>query len=134
VTKSTIGLERLCADLQPVKTHTRHLFQNPLMASFVLALKSLGGGTLEAGAAYQLYPKSTSPKNLHHSRQLSLTFDSSCIGPKSSPIPLDEYHSQDFIHGIGENLSSTDCDSPCRADTAKEKSNEVAGKGSDGFL
>ena len=50
------------------------------------------------------------------------------MGPKSSPIPLDEYHSQDLVHGIGEKPSSTDCDGPCRADTPKERSNEVAGK------
>ena len=50
------------------------------------------------------------------------------MGPKSSPIPSDEYHSQDLVHGIGEKLSSTDCDGPCRADTPKERSNEVAGK------
>jgi len=83
---------------------------------------------LDAGVAYRLYPRSTSAKNPHHSRQLSLTFDLSCMGPKSSPIPSDEYHSQDLVHGIGEKLSSTDCDGPCRADTPKERSNEVAGK------
>jgi len=112
----------------PVKAHTQHLFQDPLLTWFVLAPKSLRGGTLETGAAYRLYPRSTSAKNPHHSRQLSLTFDLSCMGPKSSPIPSDEYHSQDLVHGIGEKPSSTDCDSPCRADTPKERSNEVAGK------
>jgi len=50
------------------------------------------------------------------------------MGPKSSPIPSDEYHPQNLVHGIGENPSSTDCDCPCRADTPKERSNEVAGK------
>jgi len=40
--------------------------------------------------------------------------------PKSSSIPSDEYHSQDIVHGIGEKPSSTDCGSPCRADTPKE--------------
>jgi len=48
--------------------------------------------------------------------------------PKSFPIPLDKYHSQDIVHGIGEIPSSNDCDSPCRANTPKERSNEVAGK------
>jgi len=47
--------------------------------------------------------------------------------PKSSPIPSIEYHSQDIVHSIGEKPSSNDFDSPCRADTLKEKSNEVAG-------
>jgi len=130
VTKLTTGLERLCADLRrhPVKAHTRHLFLNPLLTWFVLAPKSLQGGTLEAGASYRLYPRSTSAKNPHHLRQLSLTFDLSCMGPKSSPIPSDEYHSQDLVHGIGEKPSSTDSDSPCRADTPKERSHEVGGK------
>jgi len=50
------------------------------------------------------------------------------MGPKSSLVPLDEYHSQDLVHGIGEKPSSTDCDGPCRTDTPKERSNEVAGK------
>ena len=48
--------------------------------------------------------------------------------PKSSPIPSDEYHSQDIVHSLEEKPPSTDCDSPCRADTLKERSNEVAGK------
>ena len=94
--------------------------------------KSLRGGTLEAGAVYWLYPRSPSAKNPYHSPQLSLTFDLSCMGPISSPIPSDEYHSQDLVHGIGENPSSPDCDShgPCRADTPslKERPTEVAGK------
>jgi len=60
---------------------------------------------LKAGAASQLYPRSTSAKNPHYSRQLSLTFDLSCMGPKSSPIPSDEYHSQDLVHAIGEKPS-----------------------------
>ena len=50
------------------------------------------------------------------------------MGPKSSPIPLDEYHSQDLVHGIVDKPSSTDCDGPRRADIPKERSNEVAGK------
>ena len=50
------------------------------------------------------------------------------MGPKSSQIPSDEYHSQDLVHGIGEKPLSTDCDGPCRTDTLKERSNEVAGK------
>jgi hypothetical protein len=102
-----MGLERLCTDVQqhPVKTHNRHLFQDPILTWFVLAPKSLGG-TLETVAAYQLYPRSTSAKNPHHSRQLSRTFDLSCMGLKSSPIPSDEYHSQDLVHGIGEKPSS----------------------------
>jgi len=100
-----MGLERLCADLRrhPVKAHTRHLFQVPLLTWFVLAPNSIRGGTLEAGTAYQLYPRSTSAKNPHLPRQLSLTFDLSCMGPKSSLIPSDKYHSQDLVHGIGEN-------------------------------
>jgi len=65
--------------------------------------------TLETSAAYRLYPRSTSAKNPHHSRQLSLTFDSSCMGPKSSPIPLDKYHSQDLVHGIGEKPARLEC-------------------------
>ena len=48
--------------------------------------------------------------------------------PKSFPIPIDKYHSQDIVHGVGEKPSSNDCDSPRRADTPKERSNEVAGK------
>jgi len=46
-----MGLERLCADLRqhPVKVHTRHLFQEPLLTWFVLAPKSLQGETLETG-------------------------------------------------------------------------------------
>ena len=63
-----------------------------------------------------------------HDNLTILTFDLSCMGPKSSPIPSDEYHSQDLVHGIGEKPSSTDCDGPCRAHTPKERSNEVAGK------
>jgi len=56
---------------------------------------------------YKLYPKNTSAKNPHHSRQLSLSFDLSCMGPKSSQIiPSDEYLSQDLVHGIGEKPSS----------------------------
>jgi len=130
VTKSTMGLEYLCTDLRqhPVKAHTRsrHLFQDPLLTWFVLAPESLRlrGGTLETGAAYQLYPRRTSAKNPHHSQQLSLTFDLSCMGPKSSPIPSDEYHSHDLVHGKGDKPSSTDCDGPCRADTPKERSND----------
>ena len=110
VNKMTMGLEHLCADLRrhPVKAHTRHWFQDPLLTWFVLAPKSVWGGTLEAGAAYRLYPKSTSAKNPHHSRQLSLIFDVSCMGPKSFPITSDEYHSQDLVHGIEEKLLSTD--------------------------
>jgi len=50
------------------------------------------------------------------------------MGPKSSPIPSDEYHSQDLVHGIGEKPSSTNCGGPCRADTPKERFNKVAGK------
>jgi len=50
------------------------------------------------------------------------------MGSKSSPIPSDKYHSQDLVHGIGEKPSSTDYDGPCRADTLKERSNEVVGK------
>jgi len=50
------------------------------------------------------------------------------MGPKSSPIPSDEYHSQDLVHGIGEKLSSAVCGGPCRADTTKEKPNQMAGK------
>jgi len=52
------------------------------------------------------------------------------MGPKSSPIPSDEHHSQDLVYGIGpgEKPSSTVCVSPCRADSPKEKSNEVAGR------
>jgi len=52
------------------------------------------------------------------------------MGPKSSPILSDECHSQDLVHGIGpgEKPSSTDCVSPCRANSQKEKSNEVAGR------
>jgi len=100
-----MGLERLCADLRwhPVKAHTRHVFQDPLLTWFVLPPKYLRGGTLDTGAAYWLYPRSISPKNPHLSRQLSLTFDLSCMGTKSSPIPSDEYHSQDLVHDIGEN-------------------------------
>ena len=97
-------------------------------AWFVLAPKSLRGGTLETGATYQLHPKITSGQNPHHLRQLSLRFDLSSMGPKSSQIPLGEYHSQDLVHGIGEKPLSTDCDDPCRADTLREMSNEVAGK------
>ena len=52
--------------------------------------------------------------------------------PKSSPIPLFEYHSYNIVRiiacNIGEKPPSTDCDNPCRADTPKERSNEVAGK------
>jgi len=48
--------------------------------------------------------------------------------PKSSAISSDKYHSQDIVHGMEEKLSSTDCGSPCRMDTLKERSNEVAGK------
>jgi len=65
--------------------------------------------------AYRLYPRSISAnflKNLHHSRPLSLIFDLSCMGPKSSPILSDEHHSQDLVHGIGEKLSLTYCYSP----------------------
>ena len=36
--------------------------------------KSLRAGTLKTCTAYDLYPRSTSVKNLHHSRQLSLNF------------------------------------------------------------
>ena len=130
LTKSTMRLEHLCADLRqhPVKAHNRHLFQDPLLPWFVLDSNSLRGGTLETGAAYRLYPRSTSAKNPHHSRQLSLTFDLSCMCLKSSPIPSDEYQSQDIVHGIGEKPSSTDCDGPCRADTPNERFNRVAGK------
>ena len=125
-----MGIERLCADLRrhPVKAHTRHLFQDPLLTWFVLPPKYLRGGTLDTCAACRLYPRSTSAKNPHLSRQLSLTIDLSCMGTKSSPIPSDEYHSQDLVHGIGEKPSSTDCDSPCRADTPNERFNRVAGK------
>jgi hypothetical protein len=125
-----MGLERLCADLRqhPVKAHTRHLFQDPLLPWFVLDSNSLRGGTLETGAAYRLYPRSTSAKNPHHSPQLSLTFDLFCIGLKSSRIPLDKYYLHDLVHGIGEKPSSTDCDGPCRVDTPKEMSKEVAGE------
>jgi len=65
VTKSTMGLKRLCANLgqHPVKAHTRHLFQDPSLTWFVLAPKSARDGTLKAGAAHQLYPRSTSAKN-----------------------------------------------------------------------
>jgi len=49
------------------------------------------------------------------------------MGPKSSPIPSDEYHSQDLVHGIGEKPSSTDCDGPCRAHTPKEVAGKVIG-------
>jgi len=103
------------------------LFQDPLLTGFVHAPKSLREGTLVTCAACRLYPRSTSAKSPHHTRQLSLTFDLSCMCPKSSPIPSIEYHSQDIVHSIGEKPSSNDFDSPCRADTLKEKSNEVAG-------
>jgi len=46
--------------------------------------------------------------------------------PKSSPIPSVEYHLKDIVHGIGEKPLSTDCESHCRVDTPKERSNEVA--------
>ena len=114
-----MGLEYLCTDLRqhPVKAHTRsrHLFQDPLLTWFVLAPESLRlrGGTLETGAAYQLYPRRTSAKNPHHSQQLSLTFNLSCMGPnlscmgpKTCPIPLDKYHC------IAKKLSSTCFHSP----------------------
>ena len=82
---------------------------------------------METCAVYWLYPRSTSAKNLHHSQQLLLTFDLSCMCPKSSAISSDKYHSQDIVHGMEEKLSSTDCGSPCRMDTLKERFYEVAG-------
>jgi len=62
-------------------------------------------------------PKKHLTKNPHHYNYLYL--DVSCMGPKSSPIPSDEYHSHDLVHGIREKPSSTDCDGPCRAGTPK---------------
>ena len=118
-------LGRLCADLRrhPVKAHTRHLFQDPLLTWFVLAPKS-PRRTLKTCTAYRLYPRSTSAKNAHHSWQLFLTFDLFCMCLESSPFLSDEYQSQDIVHGIWEKPSSTDCDGPCRADTPKERSND----------
>ena len=64
----------------PSQSSHSTLISDPLLTWFVLAPKSLQGGTLETGAAYRLYSRSTSAKNPHHSRQLSLTFDLSCMG------------------------------------------------------
>jgi len=104
------------------------LFEDLLLTWFERALKSLREGTPVICAACRLYPKSTPTKNPHHTRQLSLTFDVSSMCPQSYPIPWIEYHSRDIVHSIKEKPLSTDCDSPGRADTPKERCNEVAGK------
>ena len=65
----------------------------------------------------------------HHDRH-DLPIVVARFGRIKSPHPSasDEYHPQDLVHGIGEKPSSTDYDGPCRADTPKERFNEVAGK------
>jgi len=86
-----MGLERLCADLQqhPVKAHTRHLFQDPLLTWFVLAPKSLRGGPWKQAQLIGCTQEAPQLRT-HITHDNSLTFDSSCMGPKSSPIPLDK--------------------------------------------
>jgi len=119
-----------CADLRrhPVKAHTRHLFQDPLRLGLYL-LQDLS----EEGLWKQAQPISCTQEapqlrtRITHDNLTILTFDLSCMGSKSSPIPSDEYHSQDLVHGIGEKPSSTDCDGPCRAHTPKEVAGKVIG-------
>jgi len=73
------------------KAHTRHLFQDPLLTWFVLATKSLRGGTPDAGAAYRLYPRSTSPRT-HITTTISIS-----TYPAWVPS-LPQFHRMNIIH------------------------------------
>jgi len=105
------------------------LFQDPLPTRFVRVLKSLREGTLTSCAACRLYPSSTSAKPPHHTRQLSVTFDLSCM-PVSQVFPSSISRisfTRHCAYHRGEPVVNY-CHSFCRADTLKEWSNEVAGK------
>jgi len=67
------------------------LFHRPTADSFCNVPKSLREGTLVTQCtACRLYPRCTSEsaKTPHHTRQLSLMLDLSCMCPESFPIPL----------------------------------------------
>jgi len=108
------------------KAHTQHLFQHPLL-TWLYLFQNLSEEGLWKHAqpigctqeAPQLRTRITQT-NISNFR---LILHGSQVFPNSIG-----YHSHDLVHSTGKKPSSTGCDSPCRADTPTERSNEVAGK------